>query len=271
MYFSNMLGAFGEGVSNRTKTKGKGVCFFNNSVGEPTTLGSVVIDGNTLRVSEEVGSDKDITGKLWSDDNPERLAELADTEENPLIWVLTDNVAFFPQIGTYFKFCFINPDMILFCLIEGACAIGSDRIVLSRNTTANIPDEKNAVGYKPEDLLKFASLIDKETGYNMAVDSVVACRVALKESQMSVKTLRDLSIIMSYENRDFMRKKKEERERRAEERKAAILESRRKAEKVDRERRQKEELEAEGQTFGDVDSSGQNTSAAAFLNLVRGL
>lgn len=269
MYFSNMLGDKGVGRFSRTGKRGEGVAFFENNVAEPTAVASIIVDGDSIKVVEGV-SDKDVSGKLYAGEDEVKARELADTEENPIIWVLTDRVAFYLNSTAHCKYIYINENMMLFCLVKGVCDIGSEAITLSRNTTSETASRVAAPVY-PNDLLQFSSIVDKKTGYNMSIDSVVALDVLLRDSQRKIRTSRELSTVLSTATRDRLARKQEEKEKKKEQIRAEILAQRKLAEQKDKKRRQEEAVRAEGETFGEINSQGQNTSASAFLQMVRGL
>lgn len=273
MYFSNLLGNDGIGRFPRLGVKGDKAYVFVNNLKELTAVGGIVCDGAEVKVvTGEDEAIKTTFGNVWltGEKEKEKATAYADTEENPLIWCLTDQVAFYATSKTVFKFIPIDRKRFLFCLISGTCAFGKEGILLSRNVTTVY--ESELVVYDASKLYATSILTDKETDYKMVYDCVNAVQLSLSQKDSSVKarTLRDCCVVLTDYSINKERELKKEKQRKLKEAKKARIEARRIAEEQALQARKQAEEEADlaKKDFKSVD--GLNSDAAIFLQLVSG-
>lgn len=245
MFFANMMEEKGIGTFRRLKVKGKTASTFVNELEDNgIDEGGIIADGKCLRViASNNEATKSLLGKLVDPLNDSTEEELADTPQNPLIWVLTDEVTFLCGTSNLFKMISVNEDMFLFCLVKGACGIGADKTMLLRCIPSIM--ERESISYKAKDLYTLCGAKDKESGYNMTYDCVNYMRITLSRDGASVKTktFADYSVILSEEGfkkereRIVEAKRREEERRKAQEEARRLAEAKAKAQQLEEERR----------------------------------
>lgn len=248
MFFVNMLDDKGKGEFKRLFVKGNTGCKFVNTVSDEEIAegAGLALDGDSIRVVSSSVDGYDKLSGVFKDPLGEcKPADIEDSEENPLIWVLTDEVSFLHGSSNLFKLISINQDMFLFCLVKGICGVGEDKTILMRS----IPPvtEREMITYKAKDLYSSCSAIDKESGYNMTFDKVNCMRITISRdaSSISSKTFPDLSVTISEEGCQKERERKAEAKKRAEERRKAQAEERRLAEERAKRMREQEEHDSD--------------------------
>lgn len=225
MLFANLLGK--DGVGTFTRSTRKNTVPFTSDVDEIYEEKRVVMrDGSLVTVSGADESEdifvQDLKGEgLYAEKIcPYTVNQLKDTEENPLIVVLTDSVKFYEGTPSLVKYVPISSDKFLLCLMYGACefrcADGS-YIPMSRN----LENESTGITtgeYKASKLKDMSSSIDSESDYDMYMDMVNAVLVDIKNEYVSrYKTVQSSEYLFSTVNRDERRaylenKKKQEAE-----------------------------------------------------------
>lgn len=232
MFFVNMLDERGKGQFRRSRVRGEQASVFVNEYEEgESPIGGIIADGKYIRViGENNSATASLLGKMVDPLKEHTEAQLADTDENPVIWVLTDEVSFLCGTSNLFKMLPINDDMFLFCLVKGVCGIGKDQTMLTRC----IPpiSEREVITYKPADLYSLCGAKDSDIGYCMTYDSVPYMRLSITRDGMGVstKTFMEYTTILSTEGAKKEKERIEEAKRRAEERRKAQEEARRLAE-----------------------------------------
>ena len=261
MIFANLVGDKGVGRFNRLKKKG--VVPFVNNVSELYEDARVVFRNNVLQVvsvSDGIESEdifmKDLVGTGNYQESTKcgmTIEQLADTEENPLIAVMSEGVRFYEGIPTLIKYIHIEQGMFVLCLIYGACEfLCSDGtfIPMVRNINTDTDERATTSVYTDSKLKEIASTVDKESDYDMAYDIVNAVLIDAKnEFVCKYKTVRDAEYILSTVGRDARRavlaKKKAEAEAKAEARRESnrrFMEERRAKEEREKEEAVKEQF-----------------------------
>ena len=110
-----------EGLEDVTKCK-----VLHDKIGKRVLVGGTnAEDGNGEMVNifsfAETGKDMEAKPTPFKNAPNFTYGELADTEENPIVVVLTKGIRFFSDIPTYVEVLYINNDMMLVSLIYGAC------------------------------------------------------------------------------------------------------------------------------------------------------
>jgi hypothetical protein len=159
MYFSNLLPSVPEGEIVREDGLSLPI-IFNPEDAEDLVNHTVrhigdriVVTGETsegINIFSTEGREIDMESKLTPFRKVPHLtwSEVSDTEENPIVVVLTKGVRFYSDIPTYIEVLYINNDMMLISLVYGACAFemaDGDYIPLQRCSRANIDAETHRV------------------------------------------------------------------------------------------------------------------------------
>lgn len=249
MLFVNLLGEIGVGEVERKNPGKKGITRFSNTIESMSENAELYVDDGCLFIKEIEGGichdGIDIGGLVGCNTEPELLK---DTEDNPLIWLLTDSVSFFNRSHVDGKFITINDDMYLFCLVKGACVVDMDgeEVALKRCLSSSADGDTYAVS--PMDMVGMASYYDKETGYNMVWDSVNTISFVMRGG-ISCKTMREQSPLFTTENleaaKEKLRLEKEKKEKEIAERKAKFAAAKAEAERL-RAKKEDEMLEEQG-------------------------
>lgn len=281
MFFSNLIGEAATGSVKRSTNKGLNF-FVNKYDGVQEANVYKVNDSLVVCSKDEVDPDaisafgEDLIGEA-SEPFHKNLGckltygDVQDTEENPLIWVLAKEVTFFEGIKTYIKYININPNMVLVCLVYGACGfnVGGEEVVLTRCIETEPKANTGRKTCSGEELVSRCYVVDGETGYNMAYDVTNAVVVSIKVSkgEFSYKKVNNGIVVLSTSGLDEARKKREVKLQKEKERKAQEQERRRIAEAKAREEKRKEEELKEFSESPLVGSSG----AQEFMKAVRNL
>lgn len=251
MIFANLVGD--KGVGRFERSKKAGVPFINN-VSELYEDARVVFRDNALQVVMDGSAEEDIFMKdLSGEGNYQEstkcgmtVAQVADTEENPLIAVMAEGVKFYEGIPTLVKYVHVEQGMFVLCLMYGACEFQCNDgtfIPMTRNITTYTEGRSLTSVYTDSKLKEIASTVDKESDYDMAYDIVNAVLIDAKnEFVCKYKTVRDAEYILSTVGRDARRAVLAKKKAEAEAREEARRESNR---KFMEERRAKEEREKE--------------------------
>lgn len=138
MFYSSLLGDI-RGEYEREKGKSLPIVFSTEGLEDVTEckvlhdkIGKRVLVGGTnaengngemVNIFSFAETGKDMEAKPTPFKNAPNFTygELADTEENPIVVVLTKGIRFFSDIPTYVEVLYINNDMMLVSLIYGAC------------------------------------------------------------------------------------------------------------------------------------------------------
>lgn len=277
MYFSNVVGKDGIGrFTRKNNQRAKAANVFENTFEDVVEGGVILDEDGVIRVvegnSEKV---KEQFGKVWKtaeEKDAAKAVDLADTLENPLIWCLTDEITLLENTRTYFKFIPINNDLFLFCLVEGVCKIGSDKIPLIRNISP-VEERERSYTYRCVDLCNLTSAYDKETGFNMIMSIVCAMVITHRDTNRKISTIRDCQYVLTEESLNAFKKRQEEirleKERKRAEQLEARKEAERKAKLAEIERERKEDIADKPIGLGKNEGKSKelNQGAAAFLQM----
>ena len=230
MIFANLVGDKGVGRFDRLKKTG--IVPFVNNVSELYEDARVVFRNNVLQVVSDGTESEDIFMKdLVGTGNYQEstkcgmtIEQLADTEENPLIAVMSEGVRFYEGIPTLIKYIHIEQGMFVLCLIYGACEFQCNDgtfIPMTRNINTYTDGRATTPVYTDSKLKEIASTVDKESDYDMAYDIVNAVLIDVKnENICKYKTIRDAEVVLSIVGREARRavlaKRKAEAEAKAE-------------------------------------------------------
>lgn len=204
------------------------------------------------------------------------IKNLSHTDENPIILIATKGFRVYENEDTYLKYLPVKGG-VLVALIQGTIAVVNEdgsELSLSRNS-GNLSNRKG-VYYSAEDIAKFNTLKDDETGVSFSDICVndVIMSVTLHRDGTSLKHLKysteNFVILSDYI--DYIKEKQriieEKRKQLAEERAKKALESIVKS-KANEEYIEDEYIDEEEDY--DYDSDSENFGASSFLASVKNL
>lgn len=123
-----------------------------------------------------------------SEDEVKKLkAGIEDTEENPMLAILCKGVHFYKGIPTYVKYVNISKDVVLVCLVYGACEIvfgDGSTVPFMRCCNRSVSEDLKKVFYSPEKLREISRPLEMETRYDMRDDVVNAVLVTIKVNDL---------------------------------------------------------------------------------------
>lgn len=211
MFFANLVGEKGTGTFIRSTRKNT-VPFVNEVSDLYADVRVILKDGKITTEAGDVSEDifmKDLVGEptqLYAEKvgGKYTVSDLSDTEENPLIAVLSDGVKFYEGIPSIIKYIHVSEDLFVLCLIYGACEFkckDGTFIPMSRNLSTDVSGKLTTSVYTDAKLREIASTVDDESDYDMAFDIVNAIFVDIKNEYVSrYKTLRENEFILSDTN-----------------------------------------------------------------------
>lgn len=255
MYFSNLLGDI-----NGTYQRNKGLSFplIVDGVDSPVSDKMVRLVNNEIKISssnegecifKQMGEDEDYpipsikriarksddsrTSKKYAKNDVNKAytyKDLQDTEDNPLIVVCTKGIRFFNDVPTYLDVLFVNSDMMLVMLVQGACEFElSDGtfVALQRCSEANA-DRLGIYGYYDCDSLKKFVHCKTSGGWDKTYEMV--CPLYVRASNRGSKNdffVRCISNNAYILNEDAIKAQEDKEFRLAEEKRLAQEEARR--------------------------------------------
>lgn len=293
MYFSNLLDERGVGTFERKRSFP-----FVNQYNERSVEAGVVVGENTLQVVEG-GEDLFLKGMTAEDMSAKFLEgaksgltyrDVADTETNPMITVLARSVKLYVGVKTFLKYINIADDMVLACLVYGACEFTFDdgvSVALQRCNETNL-DGKKTVEFTGKMLRESGGVFDKESNWTNRDDVVNAVLFqVVGEHSWNSKNIREMSVVFNDANLKIEREKEARRKQKAEEErlkheewkkqqaKLAEEAAKRAAEKEEQEKAEKAAAAAK-RAAKKKESAGQKevsqkVGAQMFLDIVAGL
>ena len=256
MFFSNLVSDSGVGTFQRSTRANTNP--FVNEFNAGYTMGCVCLEDGKIKVKTDVGSDenelftKDIKVLQGADIYHEKygckytVGEIKDTEENPIIAVLTDEIRCYEGVKTFIKFIKVSETLFVATLIYGACEFRFSQdgsyIPMQRNNEQDLSNRKVHV-FTAKKLYSIVSVIDKESDYSMLEDSVNAVIIDIKNSDTaryktvheSMFTISDVNLLARRAKAEEKRKRVEaEKQARAERNRLFIEESKRKAQEAEK-------------------------------------
>lgn len=294
MYFSNLLDSRGVGTFQRGSRAG--VLPFVNGIEERSAVGHVRVSDGRIIVDELEDGDLFLKGITEGTDAPFLdgyktgllCKEVLDTENNPMIVVLAKSIKFYVGVKTFVKFINVAEDMVLACLVYGACEFTFDdgtSVALQRCNTVDL-DGKKVKEFSAKDLREHCHVTDKESGYNLEWDCVCPLIVNItSDFSGNYKTVKEQINVFSTEQLEKARVKAAEKRRIAEE-EAKRQEEIRKQRMAEFEKRQREKAEAEARAEEEKAAKRNarrrskkateeveevNVSAATFLDIIANL
>ena len=171
MYLCNLLENSGSVINRKSKT-------FKQIINIPADSAEGYIDVVDDKLAFVEGEGYGIFSI-----NPE-VEENMDSE-NSLIWVLSKDIIFYEGIKAYIKFINVSEDVILSCLVSGACgytSITGEKVTLTRGETLIPGQNPKYRVFTGKTLKEIAVSKDRETGYDMCNDVVNAIIVSIARS-----------------------------------------------------------------------------------------
>jgi hypothetical protein len=220
--------------------------------------------------------------------------DLRDTEENPLVVVMTKGVKFYNDIPTYLHVLFVNDDFMVAMLVYGACEFAfadGSYVALQRCNEVDLDRKSINTTFSCGELQKMIYARTKG-GWDKSYEMVCPLLVrASSKKGISVRCLQENAIVFNQAEIDRQEKeevRKEEEARLAKEKSEAEAAEKRKRAQEEAQRRAKEELarrqeeiaqkkaaQAKRQTksskSSDNDPTKRNAGAEAFFNLINGI
>lgn len=218
MFFVNLVGNSYVGKMNRRGNRAMPIT--NNISGQSQSV-DVLVENGCIVIKEAKTSTGNVFLKdLVSGDKNEVYhrgygfsythSVVADSDENPIICVLTDNLQFFKGVKTNIKYIRVSDNVALVCLIYGAY-----QVTLGDGTTVPLvrccSDDVN-LNYPtgtitPKELYSFSNTYDKEARYDYGYDLVSSVIVEIKEESRKFKTVNESCYFLDKSNLDLRRKK----------------------------------------------------------------
>ena len=306
MFYSSLLGDI-RGEYEREKGKSLPIVFstegledvteckvLHDKIGKRVLVGGTnAEDGNGEMVNifsfAETGKDMEAKPTPFKNAPNFTYGELADTEENPIVVVLTKGIRFFSDIPTYVEVLYINNDMMLVSLIYGACEFqfeDGSYIPLQRCNEYDL--NRDILVTLDCKALKEKTLCQTKGGYDKSYNQVCPLLVRGKTGAKSSISVRCLSHegyvfdvervenVLAEEKAAYDAKKTEEILKAEEIRKREAVEARKRAatearkSKAGASTKRPKVVDVDGESEELVDYKGKrNPKAEAFLNLFK--
>lgn len=243
---------------------------FRNDFTDTTFQGYVCVDDKCITV--KAGESKDDLFAVELDKERsflERLhltnQDIADTDENPLITTICAGIEVLEGIPSYIKILPIGRDMLVACLVFGACQfVGADGdgVLLQRCYSNEISDTHRCKRFDTKDCMDLVVVKDEESDYNMFWDCVTPVLFKVGPESSKYKVIREDLKVFYEDNMMAARQRKKDKEMHIKLAREEEKKKRLEAERLDAERREKLRREEAGE-FEDV-----SAGAAAFLSAV---
>lgn len=281
MYVCNMLGETGVGLKKADK-----LVKFNNTLSDGAVKGIITMSGDVVTMCEgNVG--ENLFGVGLNEDGDElaftsvkaRVTKsmIKDTDENPVIAVLCSSIAVYSGVPTCLRCMYINDDIILACLLYGACEFNG--IPMVRCYNGDIADNVAKRTFTGADVKSFVDSKGK-SGYNYINEYMFTTVISFSASKSGesinfrnipegCKILNDSILVereQAYEKK--LEKQKLEKEMKIERQKRMMEEYRIAEENRAKERAEENKKKAVSRVAKKKSETTISVGAATFLDMV---